>query len=321
MIIYLLRRLLLAVITLFILTLFSFSVVYFKDVSALSHQPIFDAYLHYLLMIFNGDLGTSLTSQQPIAYQLARTFATTLELCILATAVALLLGIPLGIIAGVYDKKVTDKLINVFVLLGLSTPTFWLALLLVTFFSFYLDWLPVSGRYDLSYPIHTVTGFMYIDLFLSDSPHRNEILMNMIKHSLLPVFTLAIGPMTETIKLLRKNVIAISKENYIKAAATRGLSRAKIIERHVLHNALPPIIPILGLQFSTLLTLTMIVEIIFDWNGLGHWLLYSLHHQDYAVISSSVLVTGTLVTIVYILSDIIGLVTNPLKKKELYAIQ
>lgn len=321
MIIYLLRRVLLAVVTLLILTLFSFSIIYYKNVTTLSTLPLLDAYSHYLSSIFNGDFGVSLTNNQPILHQLKIALSITLELCLLAVAVALLLGIPIGILVGVHNKKLVDKIVNTCVLVGLSTPTFWLALLLVTFFSFYLDWLPVSGRYDLSYPAPTITGFMYVDLFLADPPHRNTILINMIQHSLLPVLTLSIGPMTEIIKLLRESVIAVSNENYIKAAATRGLSRSRIIQRHVLHNAFPPIIPKLGLQFSTLLTLTMIVEIIFDWNGIGHWMIYSLHHQDYAVISAGTLTVGTLVIIVYVLSDIIGVATNPLKHKEFYAIQ
>lgn len=320
MTIYLLRRLLLVVITLFILTLFSFSIIYFKNVNALSELPLFEAYPRYLMQLFETDLGSSYINKRPILHFLKTALPVTLELCILAVLIALIFGVPIGIFAGVYNKKPIDKFINIFVLIGLSTPTFWLSLLMVTFFSFYLDWLPVSGRYDSAIEIPATTGFMYIDLFLNDIPNRSEILLDMIKHSLLPVGTLAIGPMTEIIKLLRSSVIEVSKENYIKAAATRGLSRTKIIYRHVLHNAFPPIIPKLGLQFSTLLTLAMIIETIFDWHGMGYWMMYSLNHQDYAVISSGILTIGALVIIVYVMSEIIGIATNPLKNKDLYVL-
>lgn len=321
MIIYLLRRLLLVVITLFILTLFSFSILYYKNASGLSTLPLFEAYPLYLIQLLEVNLGSSLLTEEPVLHYLRLALPVTLELCLLAVMVAFLFGVPLGILAGVFNKKPIERVINVFVLLGLSTPTFWLALLMVTFFSFYLDWLPVSGRYDLSYSIPTITGFMYIDLFLSQSPQRGQILINMIQHSLLPVLTLAIGPMTEIIKLLRSSVIEVSKENYIKAAATRGLSRTQIIYRHVLHNAFPPIIPKLGLQFSTLLALAMILETIFDWHGMGYWMIYSLHHQDYAVISAGILTIGSLVIVIYFASEIIGIVTNPLKNKDLYVLQ
>ncbi len=101
--------------------------------------------------------------------------------------------------------------------------------------------------------------------------------------------------------------------NYVKAAATRGVSRRKILLRHVLHNALPPVIPRLGLQFSTMLTLAMITEMVFSWPGLGRWLINAIRQQDYAAISAGVMVIGALVIIVNVISDILGAMANPLE--------
>ncbi|UNI42463.1 ABC transporter permease subunit, partial [Klebsiella pneumoniae] len=109
--------------------------------------------------------------------------------------------------------------------------------------------------------------------------------------------------------------------NYVKAAATRGVSRRKILLRHVLHNALPPVIPRLGLQFSTMLTLAMITEMVFSWPGLGRWLINAIRQQDYAAISAGVMVIGALVIIVNVISDILGAMANPLKHKEWYALR
>ncbi len=205
--------------------------------------------------------------------------------------------------------------------MGFLFQFFGLALLLTLFFSLYLGWLPVSGRFDLLYQIEPVTGFSLIDAWLSTSPYRNEMIISTMQHLLLPVITLAVAPTTEVIRLMRNSTEDVFGENYIKAASTRGLSRLTIIRRHVLHNALPPIIPKLGLQFSTMLTLAMMTELVFNWPGLGHWLVSAIRQQDYSAISASVMVIGTLVILVNVLSDIIGAMTTPLKHKEWYALR
>lgn len=321
MIIYTLRRLLLLIITLFFLSLISFSLSYFTPNAPLSGASLFDAYIFYFNSLLLWDFGVSSINGELISEQLREVFPATMELCILAFSTALLVGIPLGIIAGVWRNKPADTVIISIALVGFSIPIFWLALLLTLFFSLYLGWLPVSGRFNLLYQIEPVTGFSLIDAWLSKSPYRNEMIISAIQHLLLPVITLAVAPTTEVIRLMRNSTEEVFGENYIKAAATRGLSRLTIIRRHVLHNALPPIIQKLGLQFSTMLTLAMMTELVFNWPGLGHWLVSAIRQQDYSAISASVMVIGTLVISVNVLSDIIGAMTNPLKHKEWYALR
>lgn len=120
---------------------------------------------------------------------------------------------------------------------------------------------------------------------------------------------------------MRISTSEVYDTNYVKAAATRGVSRRKILLRHVLHNALPPVIPRLGLQFSTMLTTAMITEMVFSWHGLGRWLINAIRQQDYAAISAGVMVIGALVIIVNVISDILGAMANPLKHKEWYALR
>ncbi|MCW7764124.1 putrescine export ABC transporter permease SapB [Photorhabdus luminescens] len=321
MIIYTFRRLLLLIITLFFLSLISFSLSYFTPNAPLSGASLFDAYIFFFHSLLLWDFGVSSINGELISEQLWEVFPATMELCILAFSVALLIGIPLGIIAGVWRNKPADTVITSIALVGFSIPIFWLALLLTLFFSLYLGWLPVSGRFNLLYQIEPVTGFSLIDAWLSKSPHRNEMIISAMQHLLLPVITLAVAPTTEVIRLMRNSTEEVFGENYIKAAATRGLSRLTIIRRHVLHNALPPIIPKLGLQFSTMLTLAMMTELVFNWPGLGHWLVSAIRQQDYSAISAGVMVIGTLVILVNVLSDIIGAMTNPLKHKEWYALR
>lgn len=321
MIIYTLRRLVLLLVTLFMLTQVAFSLSYFTPHAPLQGASLLDAWWFWFTGVLQLDFGVSSINGQSINLQLREVFPATLELCILAFSLALLVGIPLGIIAGVMRNKWQDRAISAFSLLGFSMPVFWLALLLTLFFSLNLGWLPVSGRIDLLYQMKSVTGFALIDAFISDSPWRKEMLINVALHMVLPVTTLAIAPTTEVIRLLRNSTSEVIDANYIKAAATRGLSRFTVIRRHVLHNALPPVIPRLGLQFATMLTLAMITEIVFSWPGLGRWLINAIRQQDYAAISAGVMVVGSLVIIVNVLSDILGAMTTPLKHKEWYALR
>ncbi|MCU5775646.1 putrescine ABC transporter permease SapB [Erwiniaceae bacterium BAC15a-03b] len=321
MIIYTLRRLVLLITTLFMLTLVGFSLSYYTPNAPLQGASLLDAWLFWFKGILHLDFGVSSINGQSINLQLREVFPATMELCLMAFSLALMVGIPLGIIAGVMRNKWQDKLISALALLGFSMPVFWLALLLTLFFSLNLGWLPVSGRFDLLYEVKNVTGFALIDAWLSDSPWRHEMLVSAITHMILPVTALAVAPTTEVIRLLRISTSDVIDKNYIKAAATRGLSRFTVIRRHVLHNALPPVIPRLGLQFATMMTLAMITEMVFSWPGLGRWLINAIRQQDYAAISAGVMVVGALVITVNVLSDILGAITNPLKHKEWYALR
>ncbi|MFV0261200.1 MAG: putrescine export ABC transporter permease SapB [Kluyvera sp.] len=321
MIIFTLRRLLLLLVTLFLLTFVGFSLSYFTPHAPLQGASLWNAWAFWFDGVMHWDFGVSSINGQPISEQLREVFPATMELCILAFGFALLVGIPVGMLAGITRNKWQDKVISFFALLGFSIPIFWLALLLTLFFSLTLGWLPVSGRFDLLYEVKNVTGFALIDAWLSDSPWRHEMIISAVRHMVLPVLTLAVAPTTEVVRLMRISTIAVYDTNYVKAAATRGVSRLTILRRHVLHNALPPVIPRLGLQFSTMLTLAMITEMVFSWPGLGRWMINAIRQQDYAAISAGVMVIGALVIIVNVISDILGAMANPLKHKEWYALR
>lgn len=319
MVIYTLRRLVLWLVTFFMLTLVGFSLSYFTPHAPLQGASLTDAFLFWYQGLFQLDFGVSSINGEPIVGQIREVFPATLELCILAFALAMAAGIPLGIAAGVMRNKWQDKAISALALLGFSMPVFWLALLLTLFFSLNLGWLPVSGRFDLLYPVKSITGFSLIDAWISPSPWQHEMLISALMHLVLPVTALAVAPTTEVVRLLRISTREVMEQNYIKAAATRGLSRFTVIRRHVLHNALPPVIPRLGLQFSTMLTLAMITEVVFSWPGLGRWLVDAIRQQDYAAISAGVMMVGGLVITVNVLADILGAMMTPLKHKEWYA--
>lgn len=316
---YIVRRLVLLLITLLLLSWVSFSLCYYTPHAPLQGATLSDAYSFWLQGLWHFDFGVSSINGQSVSKQLLEVFPATLELCILAAVLATLVGLPLGIIAAIHRHKWQDKLISGFALLGFSIPVFWLALLLTLLFSLTLGWFPVSGRINLLYPAPSITGSALLDAWLSRSPLRHEMLLSVMRHLVLPVVTLSIVPMTELIRLMRDSTLEVIHQGYIKAAVIRGLSRFTVVRRHVLHNALPPVIPHLGLQFSTLLTLAMITEAVFNWPGIGRWLITAVRQADYNAISAGVMTLGSLVIFINMLADIVGAMINPLKHKEWYA--
>ena len=187
MIIFTLRRLLLLLVTLFFLNFVGFSLSYFTPHAPLQGSSLWDAWLFWFNGLLHWDFGVSSINGQLISQQLKEVFPATMELCILAFGFALMVGIPVGMLAGIYRNKWQDKFISALALFGFSIPVFWLALLLTLFFSLTMGWLPVSGRFDLLYTVKTVTGFAIIDAWLSDSVWRHEMIVSAVHPSTLPV--------------------------------------------------------------------------------------------------------------------------------------
>ncbi|OAN18291.1 peptide ABC transporter permease [Photobacterium jeanii] len=320
MFIYTIRRLNLFVITLAILTMIGFSILRLDQTSLWSNQPFWSGWLIYVENLLAGNLGLN-QNGEPVLQEVLAVFPATLELCFFAFGLSLIVGIPLGTVAGVRQGRPVDTIISSIALVGYSIPLFWLAMLLILLFSLNLSWLPVAGRYSLLYEIDHVTGFAIADVLLSDAPYRAEALMDVIRHLILPTLVLAMAPTTEVIRLTRTSVIEVMTQNYIKVAHTKGLSMFEIIIRHVRKNAIPPIIPMLGMQFSTMMTFAMLTESIFNWPGIGRWLLDAISDQNYVAIQAGVITVASFILLANIFSDLMGAAINPLVRKEWYAIK
>ncbi|WP_283130359.1 ABC transporter permease [Enterovibrio norvegicus] len=320
MLIYALRRLNLFIITLLILTLIGYNILRLDPSSIFNQQEFWVGWIHYLKQLLQGDLGVA-ANGTPITESLARVFPATLELCFFAFLLALIIGIPLGTLAGIRRGSPADIAISSITLLTFSIPIFWMAILMIMVFSLYLGWLPVSGRYNLLFEIPQVTGFALVDVLMSNHPKRSQALEDIIRHLIMPTLVLAVAPTTEIITLLRDSVSDVMGQNYIKAAATKGLSKSEIVMRHVLKNALPPIIPKFGIQISTMMTFAIITESIFNWPGIGTWLLDALSFQDYVAVQAGVLTVGSIVLLANIFSDLAGAAISPLARKEWYALK
>ncbi len=317
MFVYTVRKFNLFIITLLILTMGGYSLARFDPHSPWTLIGFWQGWSSYLVQLMEFNFGLN-KNGVPILHELLVVFPATIELCTIAFILSLLVGIPIGTLAGMRQGKWLDTIISFISMSGYSAPIFWLALMMIMAFSLHFPVFPVAGRYDLLYQIDHVTGFALIDAFLSQSPYRSQALQSVIEHLTLPCLVLALAPTTQVIGQMRASVAEVMNQNYIRAAKIKGLSNYQIVTQHVLRNAIPPMIPKFGVQLSSMLTLAIITESIFNWPGIGRWLLDALANRDFMSIQAGVIVVGTLVLTANILSDLIGAAANPLVRKEWY---
>ncbi|EGR4138626.1 ABC transporter permease [Vibrio cholerae] len=317
MFVYTVRKFNLFIITLLILTMVGYSLARFDPHSPWTLIDFWQGWSSYLVQLMEFNFGLN-KNGVPIIHELLVVFPATIELCTIAFILSLLVGIPIGTLAGMRQGKWLDTIISFISMSGYSAPIFWLALMMIMAFSLHFPVFPVAGRYDLLYQIDHVTGFALIDAFLSQSPYRSQALQSVIEHLTLPCLVLALAPTTQVIGQMRASVAEVMNQNYIRAAKIKGLSNYQIVTQHVLRNAIPPMIPKFGVQLSSMLTLAIITESIFNWPGIGRWLLDALANRDFMSIQAGVIVVGTLVLTANILSDLIGAAANPLVRKEWY---
>lgn len=334
---YLARRLFLMAFVLVALTVFSFSLNFLfpgdfltnitgiRDISSEQREQLSQAmgldhgylsqYIDYTRRIVAGEWGLSLSSQQPVLAEVGSVLPATLELAAYALIVSLLLGIPSGILAAVRKDKWLDRAISSFALVGYSVPVFWWALLLIMLFSLQLGWLPTSGRIGVLYEIPDNTGLMLLDIWLSDVSYKHAAFRDALIHLALPTLVLATYPTTVMMRFVRESMLNVLDQNYIKTARAKGLNRAQVLYKHGLRNALLPVTRQIGLQFSTLITLAMLTEVVFSWPGIGQWLIDSIYQRNYTAIQAGVLVISTLVIVVNISTEILHTLFNPLARK------
>ncbi|EJL6522965.1 ABC transporter permease subunit [Vibrio cholerae] len=317
MFVYTVRKFNLFIITLLILTMVGYSLARFDPHSPWTLIGFWQGWSSYLVQLMEFNFGLN-KNGVPIIHELLVVFPATIELCTIAFILSLLVGIPIGTLAGMRQGKWLDTIISFISMSGYSAPIFWLALMMIMAFSLHFPVFPVAGRYDLLYQIDHITGFALIDAFLSQSPYRSQALQSVIEHLTLPCLVLALAPTTQVIGQMRASVAEVMNQNYIRAAKIRGFSNYQIVTQHVLRNAIPPMIPKFGVQLSSMLTLAIITESIFNWPGIGRWLLDALANRDFMSIQAGVIVVGTLVLTANILSDLIGAAANPLVRKEWY---
>ena len=324
---FLIRRLNLLLITAVILTIIAFVISFIieKNIMIDSHKTLSDTgnfvqqYIAYLLKILAGNFGYSSIDNQPLLSRGLVFFASTLELCLIALFLSSLIAIPLGLLAGLYRNSTLDYMIMTIALAGIALPVFWIGVMVVLLPSFWGDLLPVDGNLSLIFEIPVATGFPLIDTLLMTEQYGLFAFMDRLAHLLLPSLVLSFFLITEMIRLTRHSMTMVMRSNYIKAAYAKGFSRRRIVLTHAIKNALPPIIPQLRLQLSTILSFAMTIEIVFNLDGIGNWLLTSLKVGDYLVLPAGMLIITGFILFFSIFTEILMVIIDPLRRGSLYA--
>lgn len=317
---YFIRRMNLLIITFLVINLIAFLFQPTHDAN-LSPNLWLAEYWRFVGANLRGDLGISVVSGKPVAEEVLRYLPATLELCIVAFAISFVVGVPIGTLAGVYQQRPLGKFINAGTLITQSIPVFWLPLPLMMSVVSLQGWFPISGRYDLLLEIPQHTGFAMLDVFWLPETQRWPAMYSVLSHIVLPGIVLSVIPTTELVRHLTTSTAKVMEQNYVKAAATMGKSKLSIVLRHVLHNALPPILPGLGLQFGSVLTAAMVLEMVFAWPGIGRWLINSIYFEDYVAIQGGMLVIATLVITTFVVTDLFTALIHPLRRREVYALR
>ncbi|OMQ21851.1 MULTISPECIES: ABC transporter permease subunit [Serratia] len=276
--------------------------------------PLPQQYLNYLSSLLHGDLGMSLTSNESVLHEFLTLFPATLELATLAMILAIIVGIPIGVLAAVKRGSIFDHGVMGLSLTGFSMPIFWWSLILIMFFSVQLGWTPVSGRIDLDFDIEPHSGFMLIDTLIAQyqDPDANQgAFLNALKHLILPAIVLATVPLAIVSRMTRSSMLEVLREDYVRTAYAKGLSPLRVIFGHALRNALIPVLTIIGLSVSSLLGGAVMTETIFSWPGIGKWLIEAIGRRDYQVVQNGILLVATLVILTNVLVDILYGVVNP----------
>ncbi|WP_299261288.1 ABC transporter permease subunit [uncultured Kushneria sp.] len=271
-------------------------------------RPMWEQYLSFLGNLAHGDLGHSLISSNPVLDEFMSLFPATLELGFCAMLLAVCLGIPLGVIAGIKRGSIIDHTVMGTSLTGYSMPIFWWGLLLIIFFSGILGWTPVSGRLSSSYWIDTPTGFMLIDTLLSGEPGA---FADALRHLILPTIVLATIPLAVIARMTRSSILEVLGEDYIRTARAKGLSPWRIIAIHALRNAMIPVTTVIGLQIGLLFSGAILTETIFSWPGIGKWLIDAVGRRDYPSLQGGILLIALIVMMVNLIVDLLYGLINP----------
>jgi dipeptide transport system permease protein len=271
-------------------------------------RPLYVQYFDYLWNVLHGDLGRSITTHEPVLSEFLALFPATLELSLCAILLAVAIGLPAGVLAALKRNTVLDYSVMGISLTGYSMPIFWWALLLILLFSVTLGWTPVSGRIDIVYDLPPVTGFMLIDSILSG---EDGAFKSALSHLVLPAIALGTIPLAVIARMTRSAMLEVLREDYVRTARAKGLSRSRVVIVHALRNALIPVITVIGLQVGTLLAGAILTETIFSWPGIGKWLVEAIHRRDYPVVQGGILMSATIIILVNLLVDLLYGVVNP----------
>lgn len=275
-------------------------------------KPLPTQYFIYISELLQGDLGNSISTKRPITQEISERLPATLELLLAGMFIAMLIGVPLGVLSARWQGKLPDLIVRLISIIGVSMPAFYLGLLLQIVFFRNLEWLPLIGRLDSDMrfvsPVTNITGFIILDSLLT----QNWVALNdAFLHLILPAFTLAAYPIGLIARMTRATMLEVLEQDYIRTARAYGIRDSVITYLYALKNAISPTLTVIGLTFAFALTGTFFVEIIFTWPGLGLFTTRSLLNLDYPAIMGMTLLGAAGYVIINLIVDVVQSWVDP----------
>lgn len=272
------------------------------------NEPLHVQYGMFLKRLMKGDLGETIWSRQKVWIEIKERFPATIELSVAALFISCFLGIIFGIISATRQYSIFDYLSMLGALIGVSMPIFWLGLVFMLIFSLHLGWLPLSGRLSIGVDLEVITNFYILDAVLT----RNwTAFRDALWHIIMPAVTLSSIPMAIVARMTRSSMLEVLRQDYIKTAKAKGLSRFTVTFKHALRNALIPVVTTIGLQFGVALGGAILTETIFAWPGVGKWMFDAVMKRDYMVIQGGTLFIAALFVVINLVVDVLYAVINP----------
>ncbi|WNI17541.1 ABC transporter permease [Actinacidiphila sp. ITFR-21] len=276
-------------------------------------KPLLTQYLSYLRSVATGNFGRTATDNEAVSHVLRTYGAATLELAGYALLVAIVVGVPLGMVAARYRDRGPDATLRLLAILGYAMPVFFVGLLLKLVFAVWLGWLPVSGRAGTGVQLElqnqtSTTGIYLVDALRSGD---GSAVADVLRHAVLPSLALGLLVAGVLLRLVRTNLIGTLSADYVEAARSRGVRTGRLVSRHAMRPALIPIVTVLGLQIAGLLGGAVLTETTFEWKGLGYELAHYLTVRDFSAVQGIVALFAVVVAVTNFLVDVVAALIDP----------
>ncbi|HEV7372197.1 ABC transporter permease [Arenibaculum sp.] len=258
--------------------------------------PLWEQYFHFLASAVRGDLGRSFVFNIPSIELIFQRMPATMELALSATVLAVLIGVPLGLVAGLHPERWYSKAIMAGSIFGFSLPTFWVGLILILTFGVWLSWFPVFGRGE-------TVEVLGVDLSI--------LTVDGLRHIFLPALNLALFKVALLIRLTRAGTKEVVPQDYVRFARSMGIPGGRILRRHVLKNIMIPIVTVIGIEFGSVVAFAVVTESIFNWPGMGKLIIESINNLDRPVIVAYLMLIVVLFVIINLVVDLLYAVLDP----------
>jgi peptide/nickel transport system permease protein len=285
-----------------------------QQIAEIRHQygfdrPIYEQLVLYFGQVIRFDFGESEYSHRPVGLDIKQRLPATLELTFAALILAIAIGIPLGVIAGVNHNRWPDYVLRLFTITGVAIAAFWFAIMLQLLFSMQLDWLPLRGRTSTGAVLPAeITGSLLVDSLIAG---KLGVFWDALRHLIMPAVTLSLGALATIARFTRAGVLETMQKDFVLYERAVGYPRRRLIWIYMLRNSVIAAVTQIGLLFGALIAGAVVVESIFDWPGIGNYAVQAILTADYKVMLAVTLLIGVVYTVVNILTDLVHGLLDP----------